>query len=217
MLTQKEYWDKKIKQWSSLAYGKTVKLNVLERIASFFRATNTRKEVTLKLIGPKVKGKTILDLGCGFGEFSISLLMRYGPKKIIAIDISDVAIKEIKKLAKSLKLDEKIELRVEDVTKIDRLPNFDILVGIGLIDYLNSEQLKRLFNLMGEKSFIFSYCEKKLSFLNILHNIYLSIQRGPKFYKYTKKDLRALIPKNSRLFFIKKNGFQFITNSMQMK
>ena len=217
MSKQKDFWDKKIKEWSSLAYDKTANLNILEKIASLFRATNTRKEVTLKLVGPRTKGKTVLDLGCGLGEFSISLLMRYNPKKIIGIDISDVAVKEAKKLAKSLKLSEKSEFLTGDVTAMTSLPDFDLLVGIGLIDYFDKEQLKQLFNLIKGKPFIFSYFEKKLSLMNILHKIYLGIQRGPKVYKYTKRQIRVLIPKNSKLYFIKKNGFQFITNSVKIK
>lgn len=217
MPTQKEFWDRKIKEWSALAYDNTVNLNILERIASVFRATNVRKEVTLKLIGPKTKNKTVLDLGSGQGEFSTSLLMRYEPKKLIGIDISEVAVKESKKLAKGLKLAEKTEFYNDDLTTMTSLPDFDLAIGVGLIDYFDKEQLRHLFSLIKTRPFIFSFFEKKFSILNILHGVYLNLQKGPKVYKYTKREIRNLAEKNSKLYFIKKNGFQFITNSTRIK
>lgn len=217
MKSQKEYWDKKITEWSISSYGKTGRISLIERVATFFRAVNTRKEAGLKLIGPKSKNKVILDLGCGLGEFPLGLLLRYKPKKVIVYDISEVAIKEVKKLAKSMELKDKMEFYVADIAELDKLPDFDIVVGLGFIDYLKPEQLRHLFELIGNKPYLFSYFEKKTSFFNFLHKIYISIQRCPGAFKYTRKEIKSYLPKNSKIYFIKKNGLQFITNSPSIR
>ena len=102
MKTQREYWDKKIDEWSSAAYGRKSQISVIEKIATYFRAVNKRKDIAIKLIGPIAKNKIFLDLGCGMGEFSFELAS-YFPKKIIAVDISKNAIQEINKIINNIK------------------------------------------------------------------------------------------------------------------
>lgn len=217
MPTQKEYWDKKIRDWSYASYKKIGQTSLIEKIASFFRAVETRKEVTLKLIGPKAKNKTIVELGCGMGEFAMGLVMRYKPKKVIVYDISEIAIKSVKKDAKKLEILSKMEFYTADVTTIDKFPQFDLVVGLGFIEYLNPQQMEKLFAIIGDKPFLFSYFEKKLSFYNLLHKIYISMQKCPGAYKYSKKEIRAFIPQKLKLYFVKKNGLQFITNSIKIR
>ena len=40
MKTQREYWDKKINEWSSAAYGRKSQISLIEKIATYFRAVN---------------------------------------------------------------------------------------------------------------------------------------------------------------------------------
>jgi len=212
MKSQKDYWDKKISEWSISSYKKTGKISLVERIATYFRAVDLRKEAALKLIGPKTKDKVIIDFGCGLGEFPFGLLMRYKPKKVIVYDISEVAIKEVKKSAKTLNLLSKLEFYVQDVSTMNKLPNSDMVIGLGFIDYLNPEQMRHLFELIGDRPYLFSYFEKKISFFNLLHKFYVTLQGCPGAFKYTRKQIRSFTPKNSKLYFIKKSGLQFITN-----
>lgn len=211
MTRQKEYWDKKINEWSYASYNKRSKISVLEKIATYFRSVNKRKDVAVKLIGPLVKNKIILDLGCGFGDFTLDIL-KYEPKKVIAIDISPVAIKEVKKKVKKLYIKTKIEFSIGDVSELGKLPKFNIAVGLGFIDYLEPQQMKYLFKLLGNKLYLFSYFERKLSFFNLMHKIYTTLQGCPGAYKYTKDEIRQFIPQKSALYFINKEGLWFITN-----
>ncbi len=215
MKTQKEYWDKKISEWSYASYGKKKKIGLIERIATFFRSVDTRKEAALKLVGPKSYNKIVIDMGCGLGEFSFALLLRYKPKKIITYDISETAILAIKKNAQELKINDKMEFGVADISDLKQLPSFDIVVGLGFIDYLKPPQLECLFNLIGNKPFLFSYFEKKTSLFNLMHKIYIMLQKCPGAYKYTRKQIRSFVPKKTKLYFIKKDGLQFITNYKQ--
>ncbi len=215
MRTQKEYWNKKISEWTKASYGKGSDISLTERIATYFRSVDKRKDAALQLVGPLAKNKIVLDLGCGLGEFSFELL-RYQPKKVLAYDISEIAIVEAKRIAKKLKTNSKIEFRAVDVARLKKFPRFDIAVGLGFIDYLNTPQLRHLFKLIDNKTYLFSYFEKKASLFNLLHKIYIKLQNCPGAYKYTRTEIKKLIPTGTKLSFLKKNGLLFINNSKRL-
>lgn len=213
MRTQREYWDEKIKGWTEVSYGKKTKgVGLIERVANLFRGPITgRMDVALKIIGPRAKNKVILDLGCGLGDFCFAVL-KFNPKKVIGIDLSEVAIKEAKKRTRRKKLKNKLEFIADDVVKMKKLPEFDIAVGLGFIDYLDKQELKKLFRLLSGHHFFFSVFEKKLSLLNLLHLVYVKIQKCPGAYKYTKKEMRQIIPSDLNFYFLEKDKMLFITN-----
>lgn len=211
MLSQKDYWDQKIKEWSEASYEKKTN-RPIERLANLFRRGVTgRMEVALKFIGPQARGKVILDMGCGRGDFCFGLL-NYQPQKVIGMDISGVAIKEAKKRAKEKDLRKEIEFIQGDLTQVGKLPEFDIVVGLGFIDYFNEKELQRLFKLLAGRLFFFSMFEKKLSLLNLLHAVYVRIQNCPGAYKYTREEMGQIIPKETKFYFLEKDKMLFITN-----
>ena len=87
----------------------------------------------LKAIGP-VKNKTILDLGCGFGDLA-SRLSRKGAKKIIGIDNSKAMVQ----LASEQNI-KKCTFQVGDMNK--KLPfknnSFDIVVSSLAFHYVKN-------------------------------------------------------------------------------
>ncbi|WP_299779323.1 class I SAM-dependent methyltransferase [uncultured Formosa sp.] len=70
-------------------------------VEGFLKGKSSLNNIELNLLGD-VKGKKILHLQCHFGQDSLSLA-RLGAQ-VIGIDISDVAIKNAKKLANTLEL-----------------------------------------------------------------------------------------------------------------
>ncbi|OGK18272.1 hypothetical protein A3G67_03185 [Candidatus Roizmanbacteria bacterium RIFCSPLOWO2_12_FULL_40_12] len=211
MTSQKDYWDKKITEWSSASYGRKSSISFLEKVATYFRSVDKRKDAAIKIISPLIKNKVILDLGCGLGEFAFGIL-RYKPKKVIALDISPNAVKQARLFAKKKKIHGKVRFEVSDVVKTKKLPESDIVIGLGFIDYLTLPQLKNLFRMIGKKPYLFSCFEKKFSLFNLLHNIYLISQNCPGAYKHTRSEIRNIVPKGMKLSFITKDGLLFITN-----
>ena len=81
------------------------------------------------------KNSDILDYGCGIGP-SIKKVVKFGPKKITGIDISEVSIKKAKEEIKDTQV--KIELSVDNCEKTKFNENkFDIVYGLGILHHLD--------------------------------------------------------------------------------
>lgn len=212
MTTQKQYWNQKISEWTNSSYDRASQNTpLIEKVATFFRAVSKRMNVTLEVLGDRVKGKTVIDLGCGLGDLCFEML-KYKPKKVIGMDISEVAVKEAQKRAKNKKIQDKVSFVTADVAQLKKIPPGDIVIGLGFIDYLNEEELRHLFSLLSGRQYFFSYFEKKLSLLNMLHAVYIKLQNCPGAYKYTREEIKKMIPKNSKYYILEKDGLAFITN-----
>ena len=76
----------------------------------------------------------ILDFGCGIGTF-VERTIKYNPKKIVGIDISEVSIDKAKKRANELSID--VDYYVENCEKTKFKNNsFDIVYGTGILHHL---------------------------------------------------------------------------------
>ncbi|MBD3319194.1 methyltransferase domain-containing protein [Candidatus Woesearchaeota archaeon] len=93
----------------------------------------------IKMIGP-VTGKTLLDLGCGFGDHAARLIKK-GAKHIIGVDIS----KKMIQLATNRKIP-RTDFSVRDLDKPFpwSMESFDIAYSSLVVHYLDN--LDRLFN-----------------------------------------------------------------------
>lgn len=83
----------------------------------------------LKLIGD-VKGKTVLDLACGEGIYSRKI-SSLGATLVVGVDISPKMIE----LARKAGTSGRSEFIVNDVEALGKIGNFDIAVGMYLMNY----------------------------------------------------------------------------------
>lgn len=92
----------------------------------------------LKLL-PDVKGKRILDIGCGYGNFT-KLISDMGPEKVVGIDVSEKMIN----LAKAKYSNKNITYNVMPAEKIDFNSNsFDVVISNLMLHYI--EDISTLF------------------------------------------------------------------------
>ena len=98
----------------------------------------------------------MLDFGCGTGNFTEKVI-NFNPKKIVAVDISEEAIKKAKN---NSNLNSKnIEYRVENCEDLSlNSDSFDIAYGSGILHHLNLNkslsELKRILKKDGKIIFI---------------------------------------------------------------
>lgn len=208
----REYWDKKIIEWEKSCYEADKRqISFIERVATFFRSPiKKRREILLEIIGGNLNNSVVLELGCGSGDLSLEFLKR-GAKKVFGIDIADSAVASARKKAIALGLNEKAEFLVKDVRDTGELPAADFTVGLGFIDYIDIASLKKLFAQIKGK-FIFSFPEKKINLINILHYLYLRLQRCPVFYKFRRAEFQEIPGMPEERYFFTVEKMTFIAN-----
>src|SRR5258708_23960373 len=82
-----------------------------------------------------IDGKTVLDIGCGPGHFSIALAQR-GAKKVFGIDFADGMIDLAKERAKQAGVADHCEFRKADFFDHQLLEQFDYSILMGFMDYM---------------------------------------------------------------------------------
>ena len=94
-----------------------------------------------KLARPLLRGR-VLDLGCGLGNLSVEAARR--GCDVIALDASVHAIERIRKVASAEGLS--IETRVVDLATYRIAEDFDVIVSIGLLMFMESSYARQLLN-----------------------------------------------------------------------
>jgi uncharacterized protein (TIGR03000 family) len=74
-------------------------------------------EAMLKL-GSVGKDDVVFDLGCGDGRIVVTAVSKYGAKRGVGVDIDPERIKDSNANARSAKVEDKVDFRMEDVLKI---------------------------------------------------------------------------------------------------
>ena len=122
----------------------------------FYKAIYNSNEDFFKFLELNAINSEVLDFGCGTGS-SLEKVIKFNPKKITGIDISEVSILKAKNKIKQSR--SKIELFVDNCeqTKFNS-NNFDIVYGTGILHHLNIsvclDEIKRILKPGGELIFI---------------------------------------------------------------
>jgi 2-polyprenyl-3-methyl-5-hydroxy-6-metoxy-1,4-benzoquinol methylase len=213
----KDYWNRKIKIWSDTSYNREGKTRgILNKVFQILRKSiDERLQTALQILQPHIKGKSILDLGCGTGNLGFALMER-GCSQYIGLDISEVAIEECRRKAASLGLNDKMIFICSNLFDDDSLPQADITTGLGLLDWLHPHDVERLISLMKNHRFLFSYSEQDNSLSEFIHRLYL-VKRlqwkntGVYAYHFKRQFIVNILKKNTmnNVTFMKNKKMRF--------
>jgi ubiquinone/menaquinone biosynthesis C-methylase UbiE len=104
----------------------------------FYKAIINAWDDFFNYLSLNVKNSEVLDYGCGIGPV-IEKVIKFNPKKITGIDISDVSISKAKE--KFQNLNSKVELLVDNCEKTKFDDNkFDIVYGLGILHHLQTSK-----------------------------------------------------------------------------
>ena len=104
---------------------------VLNRL--FRRSMVLRYEHTLRGCEP-IQGRTVLDIGCGPGHYSVELARR-GAAKVVGIDFADNMITIAREQAAAAGVADRCSFEVADINTFSADP-FDYVVVMGFMDYV---------------------------------------------------------------------------------
>lgn len=137
-------------------------------------ANNLVEKPKLFSMLPNIKGKSVLDLGCGYGDYCMEYL-QMGAKKVVGIDISEKMINEAKKRYGN----SNINFLILDIEKLDCIKEkFDLVVSSLAIHYVKE------FNLLCENVFEILNCNGYFLFSQE-HPIFTSPKNGALWIKDT--------------------------------
>lgn len=86
---------------------------------------------------PSVKGKKVLEIGCGLGTVTINFA-RAGAKKVTAVDLSERSLELAKKRAEVYGFSDQIEFyqaNAEELSKVVPLEEYDLIFSFGVIHH----------------------------------------------------------------------------------
>ena len=100
----------------------------------FYKALYNISEDFFNYLENNAKGSEILDYGCGVGSF-VEKVIKFKPKKIVGIDISEISINKAKDKIK--RLETHADFSVDNCEKTKFANNsFDIVYGSGILHHL---------------------------------------------------------------------------------
>ncbi|NNU76324.1 class I SAM-dependent methyltransferase [Clostridium estertheticum] len=95
---------------------------------------NIQEKLAMQSLLPDMAGKTVLDLGCGFGENCVDFLNR-GATRVVGVDISEKML-SIAKIDNAFENIEYIHLDMNDISTIEE--KFDIVYSSLAFHYVKS-------------------------------------------------------------------------------
>jgi len=157
----------------------------------FYRALYSLNEDFRKLLKVKTKSVQVLDYGCGIGNFAQEV-SAFGPKKIVAVDISEEAIKKAKK--KSEEVSKNIDFKVDNCENLSLDSNsFDIVYGSGILHHLDLKKSLNEINRVLKKDGTIIFVEPLAT--NPLINIYRKFTpnaRSPDEHPFKSGDIKLI-------------------------
>ena len=195
MKQQKDYWNKFILDWDRSAYeSRSAGMGFVEWLATRFRGVLLfRMEYAIDSLTGLVRGKTVLELGCGTGRVCRALA-HHGTSRVIGVDISDLATQQAERSLTGAGLPpEAFAFHSGDVSDLEQLLGLsditpDLVVGLGILQYLTDEELASVLKTVSPADLFFEFHEDKWSVLEVIHTVYRSLKPSLPFYRKISRD-----------------------------
>jgi len=174
MINRTKFWDKKILGWEKDRYysKKAVSKSVMKRM---MQATS---------IISLASGKSIFEVGCGSGILAQRIGERVGSLDYYGFDISRVAIDAA--LAKGI-AGATFSCGTFDSVPEEILSKSEIIISLGVIDWLSPNELQRLAEISKNKLFLHSFSRKEYSLRQNIHKLYTWLYYGVRYKGYVPK------------------------------
>lgn len=119
----------------------------------FRKSMRLRYEKSIEGCNP-IEGKTVLDIGCGPGHYSITLAQR-GAAKVTGIDFAEGMLKLATEHAQKVGVGDRCQFQVADFYQYPPEQAFDYVIVMGFMDYMPDAEkvVARVLSLTRNKAF----------------------------------------------------------------
>lgn len=132
--SQEKYWDRESDEFQSIyTNSKSPFMRLLDRV--FRKDMFQRFEFTMGHSEP-ISGKSVLDVGCGSGEYSLAFAQR-GAGEVVGLDISESMLGMCREVAARKGVQDRCGFLHTDLLAYQPGRQFDVTIGIGLFDYIS--------------------------------------------------------------------------------
>lgn len=175
------FWDEKILTWEYRRY---------DRAGTFGKggAVAARLNEACRLLAPAVRGKTVLELGCGSGRLAETLLAA-GASGYVGWDLSPRAIAVARERLHASGLASRATLFTGSALYLDET-KADLCVSLGFLDWLQPNEITDLFSRLESPLHLHSFSELRAgSIEQWLHRLYVFLSYGRKTGQYRPRYL----------------------------
>ncbi len=182
------YFDRIPAEWDALYSHENRFMYLFNRL--FRSGLYRRHELTFSKCG-EIEGANVLDIGCGTGRYSVEFAKR-GAAKVVGLDFAPAMIEFSQQMAGQMGVADLCEFICGDI-RTARLENpFDIIVAIGLFDYVSDPgPLFQQIAALTRRTFLASFPKYSLIWGLQRKIRYEWIKKCPIYY-YTKDQLTRL-------------------------
>jgi 2-polyprenyl-3-methyl-5-hydroxy-6-metoxy-1,4-benzoquinol methylase len=128
-----EFFDRYARDFNAIYGNKNTLFNSVVN-ALFRQSMKRRYELTLQGCAP-IEGRSVLDIGCGPGHYSIELARR-GAKRVLGIDFADGMLDLARRAAAAAGVQDVCSFENADFFKRDFDARFDYVIVMGFMDYV---------------------------------------------------------------------------------
>jgi SAM-dependent methyltransferase len=177
----KEFWEQKILSWEVGRYSNPEKRpGIVEWIANrSSMSLRFRVRITPELLKPFLLNKRVVEIGCGSGLMARRLI-DLGAESYFGIDIAEAAIVRAQQRVENIS--SRIQFACGGINQIPKSAA-DIVVSLGLLDWLSNIEIVDLFQRSGDADFLHAIAEKRPGFEQWLHRFYLRLTYGNDAYR----------------------------------
>jgi SAM-dependent methyltransferase len=187
----KKFWEDKILSWEEGRYEpRKAKGSMLERIAdASSRSLRYRIQIGVELLKDHVKGKSVLEVGCGSGLIAQKFIDA-GASRYVGFDIAENAIEIANKRKADQGWSDKISFHVGSIDAMPAVTE-DVVFSLGVLDWLTDAELATLFARQGRAQFLHAIAEKRVSLSQYAHRAYVQVSYGHKTGAYRPRYFTA--------------------------
>lgn len=148
----KQYFDRAADDFDAIYGGKGAFACWLNR--NFRSDMYERYRLTFETCGD-VAGKSVLDVGCGRGRYSIEFARR-GADHVVGLDFAPGMVDLARRHAPAFRVEDRCDFVAGDFMQLEFKSRFDICIAIGVMDYIAQPRpfLEKMRSLAGTWMFV---------------------------------------------------------------